>query len=108
MEPFYRRFGTVDSLITDLNRGSEPACQCTGQRNAQGALYEQTYFGSPLNRPFPGFSAVGVERQSQTLLGKALTNLLYVQSDATHITVRVSAESNGIRNSSDVFLPIIE
>jgi len=71
-------------------------------------LYEQTYFGSPPNRPYPGYSSVGIEKQIGTVGGKSTTKIVYVQTDAMFITVRITAEANGIKNSVDVRLPIIK
>ena len=96
---------TVQEPYNDTSKDGR--CQCTGQRDNAGRLYEESYFGSPSTRPFPGFASVGIDRQRGTLSGKATTAITYVQSDALRITVRISAEANGIRNSVDVRLPII-
>ncbi len=101
MEPFYRN----GQLITDLSRGP---CKCTGQRDLNGDLYEASHSGSPYNHPFPGDVSVGVTRQVLTSGGKALNTIIYTQTSARIVSVRLTAESNGIRASVDAPLPIVQ
>lgn len=96
----------AEPIIHDENH--DGICQCTGTRDANGDLYEETYFESTANHPFPGEVSVGVTRQVETVGGKALTKIVYVQSMARHVDVRLTAESNGIRAYVDVILPIIK
>ena len=81
-------------------------CQCTGTRDANGDLYEESYFGSTPNHPFPGEVSVGIPRQVASEGGKSVTKITYVQSMARVVKVRITAESNGIRSFVDVVLPI--
>jgi hypothetical protein len=83
-------------------------CQCAGQRDAFGALYEESYFGTTPNHPFPGEVSVGIPRQIATAAGKSTTKITYVQSMAREVEVRVTAESNGIQSFVDVILPIVQ
>ena len=90
----------------DYNRDGR--CECAGTRDAQGNLYEASYFGSTANHPFPGEASIGIPRSINTLAGKATTKVTYVQSMARTVQVRITAESNGIQSFVDVILPIIE
>ncbi len=116
MEPFYRngfiyvdssliKYLPSDSSYRPFIPGVTPPCKCAGQTDANGNLYEITYFDSPYNHPFPGDVAVGIDKQTGTLAGKALTKITYVQTDAWIVSVRVTAESNGIRSYVDI-LPL--
>jgi hypothetical protein len=83
-------------------------CQCTGMRDASGALYERSYYGSEATHPFPGEVSAGITKTVATVNGKATTAVIYVQSDANKVKVRITAESNGIRSSVDDILPIVK
>ena len=83
-------------------------CQCAGGRDSQGNLYEGTFFGSSPIRPFPGDVAVGINRVTETGGGKATTRIVYVQSQARKVRVRITAESNGFRSFVDTDLPIVQ
>jgi hypothetical protein len=89
----------------DINE--DGICQCTGQWDSNGNLYEESYFGSVANRPYPGYASVGIDKQVATSAGKAPTTIVYVQTDANRLRVRVTAEANGIRSNVDITLPII-
>lgn len=91
---------------TDYNGNGK--CDCAGQRDPAGNLYEISYFGSTPNHPFPGEVSVGIPRQVASAAGKATTKITYVQSMARHVEVRVTAESNGITSYVDVVLPIVK
>lgn len=92
--------------FSDFNGDS--ICQCTGTRDANGALYEDTYFGSAATHPFPGEVSVGITKQVGTMAGKSTNQIVYVQSIARKVKVRITAESNGIRNFVDVVLPVVK
>lgn len=83
-------------------------CQCTGRRDASGALYERAYYGSETTHPFPGEVSVGINKTVPSLNGKSTTAVIYVQSDARKVRVRITAESNGIRSAVDAILPIVK
>jgi hypothetical protein len=91
--------------FTDLN--GDGLCNCAGTWGPGGRLYEDNYFGSPVNKPFPSQASIGIARQAGTVGGKALTQIVYVQTDATRISVRVRAEANGIESFVDEWLPIV-
>jgi hypothetical protein len=59
-------------------------------------------------RPDPATTA-SIKRTVQTKDGKATNEVMYGQSDATHIEVRLSAESQGVTTLSPeyVVLPIV-
>ncbi len=99
---------TVEPFLSGGDVNHDGICQCTGQLDAQGNLYEETHFGSSSGHPFPGEVSVGVTRQIETVGGKAVTKIIYVQSMATHVSVRLTAESNGIRSFVETYLPIIK
>jgi Bacterial Ig-like domain (group 1) len=100
--------GIQDSREYFSDDNGDGKCQCTGQIDANGNLYEETYFGSTSSHPFPGEVAVGVTRQVVTVGGKALTKIVYVQSMARRVSIKLTAESNGIRSTFDVYLPIVK
>lgn len=83
-------------------------CQCAGTLDAAGNLYETQYYGNETTHPFPGEVSVGITKQVQTLGGKATTAVIYVQSDAQKVRVRITAEANGIRSAVDDILPIVK
>lgn len=103
----FNKNGIRDTIEPFLDFNNDGICQCTGQYDVNGNLYEDNYFGSPLNKPFPGQASIGIDRQVGTVGGKAPTQIIYVQSDALRISVRVRAEANGIESFVDVRLPII-
>ncbi|HKP97886.1 MAG TPA: Ig-like domain-containing protein [Fibrobacteria bacterium] len=103
----FNRNGIRDTTESFYDYNNDGKCQCAGQRDASGNLYEVTYFGSTANHPFPGEVSVGIPRSIVTNAGKATTKITYVQSMARHVEVRVTAESNGIQSFVDVWLPIV-
>ncbi len=103
----FNKNGKRDTVEFFYDYNGDGKCQCAGQRDAQGNLYETTYFGSTANHPFPGEASVGIPRSINTEGGKATTKITYVQSMARHVEVRVTAESNGIQSFVDVWLPIV-
>lgn len=104
----FNRNGVRDSVEYFNDRNGDGKCQCAGQRDASGALYEESYFSSTANHPFPGEVSVGIPRQILTLNGKATTKIQYVQSMARSVRVRITAEANGVRSHLDETLPIIK
>jgi hypothetical protein len=106
----FNKNGIRDTVepFDDFDYNNDQICQCAGQRDAKGALYEITHYGSTSNHPFPGEVAVGIPRQVASEAGKATTKVTYVQSIANLVKVRVTAESNGIRSFVDVILPIVK
>ncbi len=103
----FNKNGIRDSVEPFFDANRDGKCQCTGQLDTRGDLYEETYFGSSSGHPFPGEVSIGVTRQVTTVLGKAVTQIVYVQSMARRVSVRLTAEANGIRSYVDVYLPII-
>lgn len=104
----FNKNGRRDTVEPFFDFNGDGICQCTGQRDANGALYEDTYFGSTATHPFPGEVSVGITKQIPTGAGKALNQIVYVQSLARKVEVRITAESNGIRSFVDVVLPIVK
>jgi hypothetical protein len=106
----YNKNGVRDLVepFSKWDYNGDGICQCAGQRDSNGALYESSYFGTTSNHPFPGEVSVGIPRQVVTGAGKATTKITYVQSMARHVEVRVTAESNGIQSFVDVVLPIVK
>lgn len=104
----FNKDGVRDSVEPFDDFNGDGICQCTGQRDANGALYEETYFGSTSTHPFPGEVSVGITKQIPTGAGKAVNQIVYVQSLARKVEVRITAESNGIRSFVDVVLPIVK
>jgi Bacterial Ig-like domain (group 1) len=100
------RDGVQDTVEPFVDINNDGLCQCTGQRDTQGRLYETKLFSETI-KPFPSEASVGIARQVGTVGGKALTQIVYVQSDARRLSVRVRAEANGITSSVDIWLPII-
>jgi Bacterial Ig-like domain (group 1) len=105
----------VDFNLNSIRESAEPfrdfnnngICDCAGVYDGNGRLYETNYFSSPSSRPFPSQASVGIARQAGTVGGKALTQIVYVQTDATRVSVRVRAEANGIESFVDEWLPIV-
>jgi hypothetical protein len=104
----FNKDGIRDTFEPFTDSNNDGRCQCTGTRDASGALYEKRYYGSESTHPFPGDVSVGIDKQVPTLNGKSTTAVIYVQSDATKVKVRITAESNGIRSSVDAILPIVK
>lgn len=104
VEPFFRN----GRWTTDFSAGNGGACKCTGQYDGSGNLYEESYFGSASGHPFPGEVSVGIAKEVATVGGKATTATIYVQSLATKVKVRITAESNGVSSSVDAILPIVK
>jgi hypothetical protein len=104
----FNKNGIQDSRepYTDVDHNGK--CDCAGQRNANGDLYEVNHFGYPYNHPFPGGASVGIPRQILTEAGKAVTKVTYVQSMARMASIRITAESNGITATVDAILPIVK
>jgi hypothetical protein len=100
--------GIRDTVEPWFDINGDKKCQCAGQLDVAGNLYEKSYFGSSSGHPFPGEVSVGVTRQVETIGGKALTKIVYVQSMARRVSIRLTAEANGIRSFVDVYLPIIK
>jgi hypothetical protein len=100
------RQDTVEPILRDVNR--DTVCQCAGTYDGAGNLYESTYFGSASNHPFPGEVSVGINKEIGTAGGKATTKIIYVQSMANKVKMRVTAEANGFRSSYDVILPVVK
>ncbi len=92
--------------FTDSNNDGK--CQCTGTLDANGNIYETQHYGSETSHPFPGEVSVGINKQGPTSNGKSTTAVIYVQSDARKVKVRITAEANGIRSSVDAILPIVK
>jgi hypothetical protein len=103
----FNRNGIRDTMEPFQDYNNDGKCQCVGQRDAQGNLYETSFFGSAGNHPFPGEVSVGIPRSVVTVSGKSVTKITYVQSIARLVQVRVTAESNGISTFVDVWLPIV-
>jgi hypothetical protein len=103
----FNRNGKPDTVEPFNDYNHDGKCQCAGQRDAQGNLYEASIFGSTANHPFPGEVSVGIPRSVVTASGKSVTKITYVQSMARTVEVRVTAESNGISSFVDVWLPIV-
>ncbi|MDB5049502.1 MAG: putative invasin [Fibrobacteres bacterium] len=104
----FNKNGIRDTTEFFYDYNGDGICQCTGQRDASGNLYEATYFGSTANHPFPGEVSVGIPRSVASAGGKSVTKITYVQSMARTVEVRVTAESNGIQSFVDVWLPIVK
>lgn len=100
------RNGSQDTVEPFIDLNNDGLCQCTGRRDAQGRLYEAKLFPES-RKAFPSEASIGIARQIGTVAGKALTQIVYVQSDARRISVRVRAEANGITSSADIWLPVI-
>jgi hypothetical protein len=96
----------LEEDYTDLNGNG--TCDCTGKRDANGYLWERMWNTTVPNRPFPGDAAVGIQKQVSTLGGKAVTQVIYVQTLANRIEVRITAEADGIRASVDAILPVVK
>ncbi|MDB5106131.1 MAG: Ig-like protein [Fibrobacteres bacterium] len=104
----FNKNGIRDTVEPFFDYNNDGKCQCTGQKDASGAIYEQTFFGSTSNHAFPGEVSVGIPRQIASEGGKSTTKITYVQSMARYVSVRVTAESNGIQSFVDVQLPIVK
>ncbi|MEO7425793.1 MAG: Ig-like domain-containing protein [Fibrobacteria bacterium] len=104
----FNKNGMRDTIEDFYDYNNDGKCQCAGQRDAKGNLYEDTYFGSSPNHPFPGEVSVGIPRSINTLGGKATTKITYVQSMALTVGVRITAESNGIQSFVESILPIVK
>lgn len=103
---FNGRQDSVETMIYDAN--GDGICNCVGTRAPNGDLYEATYFESDPAHPYPGEASVGIQREVGTVNGKSTTAIWYVQSMATTVKLRITAESNGIRSAVDVILPIVK
>jgi Bacterial Ig-like domain (group 1) len=104
----FNKNGIRDTAEKFFDYNNDGICECAGERDAKGNLYEDSYFGSSPNHPFPGEVSVGVPRSISTLAGKATTKITYVQSMAEHVGVRITAESNGIQAFVETVLPIVK
>lgn len=104
----FNKSGTRETAEPFMDYNGDGRCQCTGTRDAAGALYEDTYFGSTATHPFPGEVSVGITKQIATNSGKSVNQIVYVQSLARKVQVRITAEANGIRSFVDVILPIVK
>lgn len=103
----FNRNGVQESKEPYFDANGNGTCDCAGKRNGAGALYEETFFGSAPNHPFPGDASIGIPRQVVTEQGKAATKITYVQSMALKAEVRITAEANGVTSTVDVVLPIV-
>jgi hypothetical protein len=104
----FNKDGVRDLFEPFTDSNGDGKCQCTGTLDPSGNVYEAQYYGSEPTHPFPGEVSVGINKQVPTLNGKSTTAVIYVQSDARKVKVRITAEANGIRSSVDAILPVVK
>lgn len=104
--------GQWDQREDFIDYNANGFCECVGGRDALGKRYEYEFnfdggkiVGDP---PLPYGQGGGVIDVLETKGGKTTQQIIYPQSDANRIQVRVTAESNGFRDELFLVLPVIE
>ncbi len=92
-------------VCVDMNGNGQNDCM----KSFQGP-YEYNYQGGRTEGepPLPYGHGGGVKPVVETGGGKSVQAILYPQSDAWRISVRVTAEANGIKDEMSLNLPVIE
>lgn len=107
----YNKNGFWDKRESFTDNNKNGLCDCVGGRDSTGTPfdYEFNYAGGKTSGepPKPYGSGGGLKASIVTNGGKASQRIVYPQTDANKVKVKVSAEANGIRDELLVILPII-
>ncbi len=105
----YNKNGRLDTVETFADANGNGICDCAGTLDSNGILFEKRMFSnSQIRRPFPSEAAIGIKKEISTENGKSVNHITYVQSHGLVVSVRVSAEVNGIRSTDDFLLPVVK
>jgi hypothetical protein len=107
----YNGDGYWDKEEFYIDENGNGFCDCYGSTDTAGnyLYYEFNFEGGPTagDPPLPYGKGGGVTDVVETFEGKAVQVITYPQTDAVRIQVRITAESNGVKDYINIRLPII-